>query len=320
MIGGGTTYGRAVALAAALLALGGPLRAQAAPDYRAASPRDLVRELKSAPPEDRAAIVSAMVARRGQVLPELWNSARFGDAADKVIACSMIAELRDRDGVDAVIDASSDGDVRVRRRAATTLRILNDRRAAARLRHLVRTDPDLGVVKSSVVALAQLGAPRDVALIAPLLGHADPEVRVVAAGALAMLGDERGLALVLQATRRADDPGAQNSATYALGFFADAAAAARLQEILADPQGAWRGYALTAVAQRQLAGQPPAAQIATLEALATGRSRTAAEWSVERLTDLGGPDAAAVLRKVRSKSTPVSRLAERRLQLLEAQP
>jgi HEAT repeat protein len=309
-----------VILAAALLALAGPLLAQTAPDYRAASPGDLVRELKTAPPGDRGAIVSAMVARRGQVLPELWNSARFGDAADKLIACSMIAELRDRDGVDAVVDASADGDVRVRRRAATALRILNDRRAAARLRQLVRTEADLGVVKTAIAALGQLGAARDVALIAPFVGHLDAGTRVVAAGSLAMLGDERGLNLVLQATRDGDDPGTQKSATYALGYFKNAAAAARLQEILADPQGAWKGYALIAVAQRQLAGQPAAAQIATLDALANGRSRTAAEWSVERLTDLGGSDAVAVLRKVRSKSTPVSRLAERRLHLLEAQP
>lgn len=294
--------------------------AHGAPDYRTANPRELVRGLKTAPRQERAAIVSAMVARRGQVLPELWNAARFGDAADKLVACSMIAELRDRDGVEAVIDASGDGDVRVRRRAATALRILNDRRAAARLRRLVRTDPDLGVVKTSLAALGQLGAARDVALIAPFVGHPDAGVRVVAAGALAMLGDERGLNLVLQATRDADDPGAQKSATYALGYFKAAAASERLQEILADPQGAWKGYALIATAQHQLAGQPPAAQIATLDALATGRSRTAAEWSVEKLTDLGGVDAANVLRKLRTKSTPVSRLAERRLQLLEAQP
>jgi HEAT repeat protein len=312
--------GRGGILAAALLALAVPAFAQAAPDYRAANPKDLVRELKAAAPGDRAAIVSAMVARRGQVLPELWNAARFGDAADKVVACSMIAELRDRDGVDAVVDASGDGDVRVRRRAATALRILNDRRAAARLRQLVRTDTDLGVVKTAIAALGQLGAARDVALIAPFVGHPDAGTRVVAAGSLAMLGDERGLTLVLEATRAGDDPGAQKSATYALGYFKAAAAAARVQEILADPQGAWKSYALIALAQRQLAGQPAAAQIATLDTLANGRSRTAAEWSVERLTDLGGADAAAVLRKVRSKSTPVSRLAERRLQLLEAQP
>jgi HEAT repeat protein len=320
MRGRSTSGGLRIAILALVATGSFPALAQSRPDYRAASPRALVQALKTAPAPERGAIAEAMVGRRAQVLPELWNSARFGDAPEKVIACSMIAELRDRDGVDAVVDASADGDVRVRRRAATALRILNDPRAATRLRQLIRSDADLGVLKTSVAALAQLGQARDVHLIAPLLAHADAGVRVVAAGALAMLGDERGLALVLQASADPTDPGVQKSATYALGLFKADAAAARLQAILADPQGVWKSYALIGLAQRQLAGQSTAEQVTTLDALARGRSRTLAEWSVERLTDIGNADALAALRKARDRSTPVARLAERRVLLLETRP
>jgi HEAT repeat protein len=231
----------------------------------------------------------------------------------------MIAELRDRDGVDVLVDASADADVRVRRRAATALRILADRRSAPRLRAVTRSETDLGVLKSALAALGKLGLPRDVGTVAPFLTHDDLGVRVVAAGALAMLGDERGLDLVLQAAGAAD-PGAQKSATYALGLFRAPAAGTRLDAILADPQAAWRAYALLAQAERALFGQPPARQVELLDQFAQIRSRTVAEWAVDRLTDLGGADAEAALRRASQRSTPVGRLAARRLMVVEARP
>jgi HEAT repeat protein len=156
-------------------------------------------------------------------------------------------------------------------------------------------------------------------LIEPFLAHNDDGVRVVAAGALAMLGDQQGLDLVIQATYAAD-PGVQKSATYALGFFPAGAAGERLQAIVDDPQGAWKGYALVALGERRLAAQTTSEQVATLDALAGGRSRTLAEWAVDRLTDIGNADAAAVLRKLRDRQTPVGAMAERRLRALETTP
>jgi hypothetical protein len=134
-----------------------------------------------------------------------------------------------------------------------------------------------------------------------------------------MLGDERGLAIVLQAI--ADpDPGVQKTATYALGFFAAPAAAAQLDAIIADPQASWRAYALLAKAERALVGKTAAQQAALLDEFAQMRSRTVAEWAVDRLTDLGGPDAAAALRRATKRTTPVAGLAARRLRALEARP
>lgn len=303
----------AVALAWATAA---PVLAQS--DYRTAAPRALVHAWAQAGKRERGPIVEALIARRAEARPALWDAARFGSTREKIFACSMIAELRDRDGVDAVVDASGDADVRVRRRAATVLRILADRRAAPRLRALT-ADADAGVVKTALAALGRLGEARDVRTIAPFLAHADAGVRVTAAGALALLGDERGLALVLQATGD-PDPGVQKTATYALGFFSAPAATAKLDAILADPQAAWRAYALLAKAEHALAGQPAAQQIALLDQFAQMRSRTVAEWAVDRLTDLGGPDAAAILRRVSNRPTPVGGIAARRLRLLEPQP
>lgn len=307
------------ALCALWVCIGAPAFAQTKLDYRSASPRALLQALQIAPREEQDAIAAALVARRAQVLPALRDSARSGAPREKVLALSLLVEMRDRDGVDAMVAASRDADVLVRRRAATTLRIMADPRSAARLRELVQTESDLGVRKSAVVALGRLGQRQDVVLIAPLLGAADDGLRVVAAGALAMLGDERGLRLVLAATNHSD-PGVQKSATYALGLFRASAAGERLQAILDDPNGAWKSYALIAQAERRLALQSTAEQIESLDTLARGRSRSLAAWAVDRLTDIGSADAVDVLRKVRDRPAPVGPLAERRLSVLEARP
>jgi HEAT repeat protein len=221
--------------------------------------------------------------------------------------------------VDTLVAASTDSDVKVRRRAATALRILADPRSARRLRDLLRSETDLGVRKTALAALGRIGQKRDVQLIEPFLNHGDEGARVVAAAALAMLGDERGLALTIEATYL-DDPSVQKSATYALGFFSDPLAGERLRAILDDPNGAWKSYALIAQAERVLRRQSVAQQVSTLDGLASGRSRKLAEWAVDRLTDIGNADAATVLRKVRNRPTPVGAMAERRLSVIGAQP
>jgi HEAT repeat protein len=315
LLGRGLTAALVGVLAGASL----PALGQTRLDYRKAPPRALVQAWKSVPSHERGALAAAMVARRAQVLPVLRETVRSGDQAEKLMACGMIAELRDRDGVEPLLAATADPDVKVRRRAATALRILADRRAAARLRQLTGSETDLGVLKTTLAALGRLGDRRDIRLIEPFLSHADYGVVVVAAGALAMLGDERGLETVIQATNAAD-PGVQKSATYALGLFSAAPAGERLQAIIRDPRGAWKSYALIALGERRLAAQSTAEQVATLEALARGRSRTLAEWAVDRLTDIGTADAIAALRTVREKQTPVGAKAERRLSVLEARP
>lgn len=311
-------WGASALLVSLILASAAPQSGQAQLNYRSAEPRALIQALKAAPAE-RNQIAEALIARRAEVLPTLRESMRSGDSDEKMLAASVIAEMRDRASLDAVITASGDRDVMVRRRAATVLRILADGRARPRLREMLRSEADLGVVKTALAALGKIGQRRDIATVASFLNHGDEGVRVIAAGSLAMLGDQRALDIVLAATQ-SSDPGTQKTATFLLGMFSAPAASARISAILADPNGAWKAYALMAQAQQSLSRQALDEQVATLDALAHGRSRTAAEWAVDRLTDIGNADAVAVLRKVRTRPTPVGKLAERRLLVLGVQP
>jgi HEAT repeat protein len=294
-----------------------PARGQEPLNYRSAEPRALVRALKA--PANRDAAAEALIARRAEVLPALRQSIRSGDRDEKMLAASVIAEMRDRGSLDDVLAASADRDVLVRRRAATVLRVLADGRSRPRLREILQSEDDLGVIKTALAALGKIGQRRDIVTIAAFLNHGDEGVRVIAAGSLAMLGDQRALDVVLQATQSAD-PGNQKTATYLLGLFSDPAAGERIRAILADPNGAWKAYALIAQAQQLLARQSLSERVATLDGLAHSRSRTASEWAVDQLTDIGNPDAVAVLRKVQTRSTPVGKLAQRRLVVLGVQP
>jgi len=305
---------RSWALALGILILSvGSAAAQQPPNRLATmSPRALVREWQTAPRPEREQIADAIAERGEPSLAVLRDVAATGGRDEKVFACSMIAELRDADGVPAVLTATTDPDVEVRRRAATALRILGDVRARPRMRALLRSAEDLGVLKTALATLGRIGSGTDRGRVRPFLAHADAEVRVVAAIALAMLGDARGRDVLLAAID-GGNPGAQKQATFGLGYIDDAAARARLQAILDDPAGRWKSYAAIAITIGDMRSLSAAEKVAMLAPIARGRSRVASRWALEELTDLGTPEARAVIGTLADGTRPVAASARRRL-------
>ncbi len=300
-----------------VLLLGGSAEVQSQNRFAAMGPRALVGEWQAASRPDRERIADAIAARGEPSLVVLRNVAETGNRGEKVFACSMIAELRDADGVPAVLTATTDSDVEVRRRAATALRILADVRARPRMRTLLQSAEDLGVLKTALATLGKIGARSDRARVRPFLAHADPEVRVVAAIALAMLGDESGRNVLLTAIA-SDNPGAQKQATFGLGYLDDAASRARLQAILDDPGGRWKSYATIAITVRDMGSLSAAEKVTMLFPIARGRSRIANRWALEELTDIDTPEARAVIRTLADGTRPVALSARRRLAIAGA--
>ncbi len=288
------------------------------PSYAKLAPRDLLRAAASAERQQRPTLVDAIIARRQEMLPELRAQARSGPVADRFFACTLLTELRDHDAVETLIAATDDPDVRVRRRAATGLRVLGERSAAGRMRALLRDDADIGVLKTAIAALGTYGLTADRRRITPFLEHKDETVRLTAAAALAMLGDESELDRVLASTRSVD-PGARKTATFALGAFSDSRAGQRLNEIIDAPDGAWKGYALAARANRDLRTADSAERVRTLEAHANNRySRTLAEWALQELTEEESSEAAEALQRVGAREGSIGAAAARRARILEA--
>ncbi len=278
--------------------------------YTGMAPEALIQAWLPAGRSDRALIEDALVERRPTSLPALRQAARAGGVAEKLFASAMLAQMRDLDSAATLLTATADSDPRVRTRAVTALRIIGVRDAVPRLRQLARAESG-AVLKVSLAALGELGTSRDAPLIRPFLSHPDEDVRVMAAGALAMLGDGRGQETLLAATR-GSDPLAQKNATYALGYLGTPEAAARLHEILGDPAGQWKSYAVIALALQALRAQTLPQQVVTLDALARGPDRLAGTWALDRLVDLDDPAATQALATLAGQGNERGRQAARR--------
>jgi HEAT repeat protein len=290
--------GKTVTAAVLLVLLGAvAVPAQQSNRFRSMSPDKLLDAWRSSARNERVLIVEAMLEQRLASTATLRAAARSGDVETRRLACTLLGELRDDGAVGALLAATSDPDRGVRARAVSALRQIGDASAVPRLRELVRGASDRAVLKRAVVALGTLGDASDVSALRPLLAHADLSVRVVAAGALAMLDNGEGEDILLAAVD-AGDPIAQRNATFALGYLDTPDAQARLEAILADPNGRWRSEALMALTQRQRRQLGAAGQVAVLMQLASGRDRQAAMWAVEELSDLATPAASQALASI----------------------
>jgi HEAT repeat protein len=244
-------------------------------------------------PAPRAQALQALLANRAAGSALLRQSALAGDTAkERRFAVQSLGVMHDRGAVDTLLAATRDTDAGVRKQAVIALRKLGDPTAAPRLREILAGRPEAPLAKSALAALGKLGNAGDIPLLRSYLNDGNESVRVHAAAALGMRGSDEGLDTLLGAIDGVN-PVAQKNATYALGFIADAKARERLEAILADPYGRWRSYALMALAERDIAAAPPALQAAYLGRLAERRDRTVSAWCLERLAELGTPEAAA---------------------------
>lgn len=304
-------YGSAVAVAALI---GAPAFGQN--QYRSMTPQSLIQAWKLAPPPERPQIAAALLDNRSAGLATLRAQATSGDLESKLLAVGMLGELRDAGALPALLAATADQDEAVQARAVSALRAIGNSAAAPRLRQLVRTTASRAVLKRAIVALGKLGGGADVSLLRPFLSHQDETVRVIAAGALAMRGNVEGQDFVLAAIDSAD-PLAQKNATLALGYLDTAEARNRIAQILNDPAGRWKSYALMAQALQDRRGQTPQQEAAILEGVTRARDRVAATWAMAELTDLGTPEALQALQRLTGRRGRTGSAAQVRLQIAE---
>jgi HEAT repeat protein len=281
------------------------------------APIELVDAWEGASRQEQPEIVERLLDDRDAALPALRTAAVTGSTRARRFAVRMLGEMRDSAGVPALLAATAHPDVSVRKGAVYGLRAIGDRGAAPRIRALVQTATDRGLLKGAIAALGALGDAGDAPRLRPLAMHPDASVRVMAAAALAMLGSAEGEDVLLAALD-GGDPLAEKNATLALGYLDTAAARGRLQAILDDPDGRWKSYAVMALAQQNLRAESAPQQAQRLGALAGGRDRLVAAWALERLVDLGTPEAVAELAKTANRGGRLGAMAQRRLAIAEA--
>ena len=256
---------------------------------------------RAAAPAERLALMTTLLDERGTTVAALQAAVVNGDPPTRAAACTLLGELRDRTALPALLAATRDAEPAVQAQAVTALRNLRDPAAAPRLRALLRGTTDRAVRKRAMAALAGIGPAADRVLLRPFLSDPDVSVRTMAAGSLAMLGSPEAEDVLLAAVD-SDDPRAQKNATYALGFLGTAVARARLGEILNDPAGRWKSYAIMALAELDAPSQSPSGRAAALEQLAHGSDRIVVHWALDRLAESPGAEADAALQRLASRS------------------
>jgi HEAT repeat protein len=184
------------------------------------------------------ALFQLSLKRDKRALPPLLRYLRHEDKGQQAEAAEYLGYLGDPDAVGPLISALRDEDVHVRGCAAQALAFLEalnpeDDRAAGPLLEALR-DEDSTTRELAADALGWIQGPRVLSALHDLFQQeADPEVRLLAAGALGRKGDLRGFDLAVQ--------GLQDSrwqvrvcAVYALGLMKDQRAVEPLIQALQD--------------------------------------------------------------------------------------
>ena len=90
-----------------------------------------------------------------------------------------------------------------------------------------------------------------------------------------------------------------------------------MAQILGDPNGRWKSYAVIASAQQDRRLQSQQEGVAALDGLARGRDRLVAMWALDELADSPAPEATQVLQQLAGRPGPRGDAARIRLQVRE---
>ena len=265
--------------------------------FRSMPARSLVSAWPTAAREERPLIEDALFSQRAKALAALRTTALEGSTDERMFACGLLGFMRDGDAVPTLLKAVRDPDEKVRTRAVTALRMVGNREALPGLRELAAMPIDGSLLKVAIAALGTLGGTEDIPRIRPYLSHPDENVRVMAAGALGMLGSYEGESTLLAATR-SDDSLASKNAAYGLGYIDTTASTERLQSMIDDPNGTWKSYASIALQLHALRRMSTTDETRSLAALAQNSDSVVSLWAIERLAELataGGKESLAGL-------------------------
>ncbi|MEC8895658.1 MAG: HEAT repeat domain-containing protein [Planctomycetota bacterium] len=293
-----------------LLALPGTPRAQAAPQEE---PGKLISLLAS---KDRTvpkrAILERLLENRKAHLPEIRKAALQGGQEIRMMALRLLAEIRDPQAARIAGDSLDSDDVSIRRRAGSSLMILEDTTQLARVIERLGVEDDTGALKSLIAAAGSSGKVEAAGSLRPFLRHANQSVRVNTAIALARLGSMEGLETILEGLESADQQ-ARREAVYGLGFFAGRKEAARAvaRQIINNPVGTWKGEAGISLLRLRLDGIPAKLKPLT-EAAAGGHPRVQA-WAIQEIAALKEAGAAAWLKQRALQDDALGRFAALKL-------
>jgi HEAT repeat protein/MFS family permease len=173
------------------------------------------------------------------------------DARARAAAIQNVGEQGMSMAAEEVIKALHDPQPRVRRRAATALAELKDRRATEALLHMLAEHPDL-VEEETVEALGQLQDPTSVPTLIGLLEHPSSLIRRAAARALGRMRAKEAIPVLVRCAQREDDLDLRRSALQSLRLMEARSASDVIARAMEDPHPSVRVAAAEAIAELEL--------------------------------------------------------------------
>lgn len=252
--------------------------------------------------------LARLLENRAANLPLVRKAAREGDLETRLMALRLLAEIRDPQAAGIAGDSLDSEESSIRRRAGSSLMILEDDTQLAKVIARLAVEKDTGALKSLIAAAGSSHRVAAAASLRPFLRHANRSVRVNTAIALAKLGSMEAFATILEGLEGAD-PQARREAVYGLGFFTRRRQAARAaaRGIIDNPAGTWKGEAGISLLRLQLAGMPTRLEPLT-EAASSGHPRVQA-WAIQEIAGLAEPGAGTWLKRRAGHNDALGRFA-----------
>jgi len=278
--------------------------------------RELLNRLETAVRAQRARIIDEFANRRDAALPTLREALSAGTENQKILVCRLLAAMRDVEAVVSLVEMTRIPDYKIKAYAVNALGQIGDRSAAPRLREILLQDnTHIGVTICALEAVGSLGSTSDVALIRKFLDNGPAPVRVIAAKALAMLGNPEVEAVLLQLSQNAE-PFVQKAAVEGLGYLDSDLSRRRLQSILKAPSAGWKSYARIAIERQRIRARPTVSdRLEALLELTNDCNKRVAGWAIEEIADTGTPEADSILEEVSKGDGIKATKAERALKL-----
>jgi hypothetical protein len=268
-------------------------------ELNAKKPQQLIERYHKSPLAQREAIVDLLMDKRADSIIALRNTVTSGiTTKEKVFACKLLMEMRDRGAVRTLLQATETPEKVVRIHAINALREIGDVKAAPKFRKFLEAAPDNETLICSIYGLGKLGNKSDIKTLRGYLDKSQAIVKTSAAVSCAMLGEPNVLNILLEMTGN-EDPLVSKMAVQGLGFINTPESAARLRAILNDPNAMWRNYAQISLKQQKLTSlRSEPERIQLLSGLSYDSNKWISEWAVKQLADRK-PQALKELQKVK---------------------
>jgi len=212
---------------------------------------ELMQKYDDADLREKSDIMHELIENRDSAFPVLIKTLSDGSRGQKRIAASLIYNMHYKEEVDSLIELAKDEDSMTSTSAINALRNIGDEKVAPVMRDILKgknLDDDRKI--SALLTLGVLGSKSDIDLIKKYLDDGSEAVQVIAASAMAALGDNSEEDLLIRIIIESKDTFAKKYAIQGLANFDTEKSKKKLEELV-EKKPTWSAYAILSLEQQK---------------------------------------------------------------------